>query len=264
MTNAGHALLVGVDTLNQSHFGANAPKLNSALRDVEDFERIVKLNGMTAKSLVPSNATRQNIATQLGKMAKSLKAGDYFLLFFSGFSGSVANYAGKAESPYQASWCLEDGQMLLSEIKIQLSAFPVDVDILVISDCSNGITKTSELQEPNIVQKTLKTEIADTVYIANKDFYDAVTLASLSSPDIVANTIWIHACQPNQNAHENNFNGFLTSAIKHLWKGGMYKSSFEQFFKDVVLTMPPYQSPRLEILGGNPSGMLTRKPFSIK
>ncbi|MBK8563151.1 MAG: hypothetical protein IPN76_07315 [Saprospiraceae bacterium] len=111
--------------------------------------------------------------------------------------------------------------------------------------------------------KSLQKEIADTVYLTNKDFYDAATLATISHSAILANTVWLHACQPNQMSHENAFNGLLTSAIKHLWRGGTFLGNFQQFVEDVTMLLPPFQSPGFEVLGGNPSAILQKRPFSI-
>ena len=122
------------------------------------------------------------------------------------------------------------------------------------------IKKTTEQKT---LTKSLQKEIADTVYLTNKDFYDAATLATISHSAILANTVWLHACQPNQMSHENAFNGLLTSAIKHLWRGGTFLGNFQQFVEDVTMLLPPFQSPGFEVLGGNPSAILQKRPFSI-
>ncbi len=259
---SGTALLVGVHTLSQAHYGGNLTNLNSPLRDVEDFENIAKLNGMTVKTFIQATATRNNLLSGIGKAAKTLKVGDIFLLVFSGYGGSIANYAGTGHSQHCPTWCLYDGQLLLSEIRMALAAFQQGVDVLVIADCSKGADINWKPYEPDLTPKLLQREITDSVYLTNKDFYDATILGTITPEAIKANVLWLHACQPNQVSYENNLNGYLTSAIKHLWNGGLYGQKFQQFFDEIILEMPPYQSPSVEVLGGDASSLFSRRPFS--
>ena len=106
-------------------------------------------------------------------------------------------------------------------------------------------------------------EIAETVYLKNKDFYDGIYLGTKSSPSISANIIWLSACQVNQVAYETAFNGYFTAAIKHQWNGGVFKGDYELFFNEVSLMLPPVQSPLLETFGEEPAKILEKKPFSI-
>lgn len=259
---SGTALLVGVHTLSQAHYGGNLTSLSSPLRDVEDFEHIAKLNGIEVKTFIQATATRNNLLSGIGKAAKALNPGDFFLLVFSGYGGSIANYAGTGHSQHCPTWCLYDGQLLLSEIRMALAAFQPGVDVLVIADCSNGTDINWKPIEPDLTPKLLQREITDSVYLTNKDFYDATILATITPEAIKANVLWLHACQPNQVSYENNLNGYLTSAIKHLWNGGLYGQKFQQFFDEIILEMPPYQSPSVEVLGGNASNLFSRRPFS--
>ncbi len=260
--NSGIALVFGVGALGQ-HYGARTVTLQSPENDAKDFEIIAKLNGLEAKVFLHSNATRQCFQTNIAKAAKALGAGDFLLLVFSGFGGCVPNFPSKSSDRPTNTWCLHDGQVLYTEIKSALSSFQDGVNVLVIADCSSSQENSFGTSEQKTTTKSLTKEIADTVYLANKDFYDAVSLATISHPAIHANIVWLHACQPNQTSHENAFNGLLTSAIKHQWKGGMFHGVYQQFIEEVTMVMPPFQSPSLEVLGGNPSAILQKRPFSI-
>jgi hypothetical protein len=260
--HTGIALLFGVGSLGQ-HYGSRISTLQSPNGDIEDLKIIAKLNGLEVKEFLHANATRQNFQTHISKAARTLKTGDFFLLAFSGFGSCLPNYRGKWEDLPTKTWCLYDSQILLSEVKLALSTFQAGVNVLVISESSFFEKNSPETTELKASVRTLQKEISDTVYLAHKDFYDAAALANTSDIEIQANVIWLHACQPNQSAYENTFNGLLTSAIKRVWKGGLFTRPFQQFLEEVVGLLPPFQSPSLETLGGNPSELLSKRPFTI-
>ncbi|MBK8563152.1 MAG: caspase family protein [Saprospiraceae bacterium] len=144
--NTGVALLFGVGTLGQ-HYGTHTDILQSPDNDAKDFEIIAKLNGLEAKTFLLANATRQNFQTSIAKAARSMSAGDFFLLVFSGFGGCVPNFPGKSPDRHTNTWCLYDSQVLTTEIKFALSSFQADVNILVISDCSSS--RENNQKRPN-------------------------------------------------------------------------------------------------------------------
>ncbi len=258
----GVALLFGAGILGH-HYGSRISSLQSTEGDIGDIKLIAKLNGLEVKEFMHTDATRQNFQTHIAKAAKTLKAGDFLLLAFSGFGGRLPDFRERGEDVSTKTWCMHDSQLLLSEVKSALSSFQAGVNVLVISESSFDENYSPETTELKASVKSLQKEISDTVYLAHKDFYDAAALAHSSQVEIQANAMWLHACQPNQSAYENAFNGFLTSAIKRVWRGGLYSKPFQQFFKEVVVQLPPFQSPSLEALGGNTSELLAKRPFTI-
>ena len=134
---SGYALLLGVGSLDTGHYGTTGVELISPEKDVLDYELIASLNGFVVQSFVGDNATRTRLLNAMAKIAKSLKSGDFLLLTFSGFGGIVTNFGSKERQHISATWCLYDGQLLLSEIRQALSAFQNGVNVLIISDCSS-------------------------------------------------------------------------------------------------------------------------------
>lgn len=264
---SGMAIIVGLNKLDANHYGHSLFELESAVKDVEDYEMIAKLSGMGVQTFIGEEATKPKITSAVTKAAKSLKEGDFLLLTFSGIGGLVANFDGNKQEIYSATWCLYNSQMLLTELYQLFEGFAEGVNILVVSDTSSAIRKLNlDLDRPLpqfIKRRALPIEVAESVYLKNKDQYDAIYFGSKKKNEIAANLILIHACQVNQFAHETSFNGFLTSAIKHVWNGGIFTGNYEFFLDEVSLTMPPFQSPKLVYQKASDKKILEKKPFSI-
>ncbi len=265
--NIGTAILIGVDHLDPNHFGNSCPLTVSAAQDVIDYALIAKLNGLSVQTHLGEQATRQNILAALKKTSKSLKAGDFLMLTFSGLGGVVTNFGAAGDRPNSATWCLFNGQLLEAEIQQALTDFEDGVNILVISDAAgtwSGI-KFQAFHELQLIdrQRGLPSEIAETVYLQNKDFYDAVYLGIEKNPATKSSVIWLSACQLNQTAFETSFNGYLTSAIKHVWNGAAFKGNYERFFHEILLSLPVYQSPFIRTFGQNVKVLFNKKPFSV-
>lgn len=265
----GAALLIGVSHLNTGHYGPNTTDLLSPENDVKDYEMIAKLKGFEVQTLVNEDANRQKLFSSLYKAAKSLKAGDTFLLTFSGYGGVIPNFGSSESLQVSTSWCLNDGQVLISELLQVISTFYQGVNVLVIADSSSNLSGANSQNRHDLIgvghhPRALPIEIAETVYLASKDFYDDLYLSTPKpTSDIGANVIWLSACQVNQVALETEYNGYLTAAIKHIWNGGLFEGSCSDFFREVTFELPNYQSPLVQTFGDAISVMMLRSPFSI-
>lgn len=263
----GIAILVGVKKLDSVHFCNFQSTLTSTGKDVEDFEMITKLAGMNVQTILDENATKPKLTSAINKASNSLKEGDFLLLVFAGFGGLVSNFDGNLGNSHSPTWCLYNCQLLLTELFQALSQLAEGVNVLVVSDASSAAphwklgTKSGITKIPR--NRTLPIEVAESVYLKNKDFYDAIHLSIDSSAQIVANLVWLSACQLNQAAFEKDNNGFLTAAIKHVWNGGAFNGNFERFLDEVTMALPPKQSPNIKTYGISPDKIMKRKPFVI-
>lgn len=267
-TAIGVALILGVSNLNADHYGPNIPSLQSPEKDVKDYELIAKLKGFQVQVMVNEDADRKKLFYELSKAAKTLKEGDFFLLTFSGYGGIISNFGTSESQQVSATWCLYDGQILHSEMLQVLSSFQKGVNILVIADSSSIMTGTNFQGRPTLNgshrMRALPLEIAETVYLENKDFYDGIYLSTMNpSTEISANLIWLSACQINQVAYETTYNGNLTAAIKHIWNGDLFEGNYLDIFREITLKLPALQSPLVQTFGEETSGFMQKKPFSI-
>ncbi|MCF8247898.1 MAG: caspase family protein [Saprospiraceae bacterium] len=265
----GAALIIGVNNLEPNHYGTTAADLLSPEKDVRDYELISRLKGYEVQTLVNSGATRAKILSLLAKSAKSLKAGDYFLLTFSGYGGIISKFGATASKKFSPTWCLYDGQFLIAELQQALSSFQKGVNIFVVADSSSILNGMICQIRHDILgladhHRALPTEISETVYLKNKDHYDSVYLSTRKpAPEIVANVIWLNACQVNQVAHETEYNGCLTAAIKHIWNGDAFRGNYADFLKEIIITQPAFQSPLIHTFGEANSALMQKSPFSI-
>ncbi len=264
---SGMAIIAGLNKLDANHYGYPMLELESAVKDVEDFEMIAKLSGLSVQTLIDEEATKPKLTSAISKAAKSLKAGDFLMVAFSGLGGLVANFDGNKQEVYSATWCLYNSQILLTELNQIFECFVEGVNILVVSDTSSSFRRLNfEFDRPTppfLRKKALPLEVAESVYLKNKDHYDAIYFNKKKNISIAANLIWIHACQVNQVAHETAYNGFLTSAIKHVWNGGIFNGNYELFLDEVSLTMPPFQSPKLDYQNTAAKQFVEKRPFAL-
>ncbi|MBI1224764.1 MAG: hypothetical protein GC192_05970 [Bacteroidetes bacterium] len=265
--NVGHAILFGVNKLDNDHYSTSSPKSYSAELDVADYALISKLSGLNVTTFFGASGTRINFLNTLKKTSKSLKAGDFLLLTFSGFGGVITNFGNPDSEPLSPTWCFYNAQVLISEVHQVLSEFEAGVNIFVIADASSTMTglRFQSFQEIqfNDNQRSLQVGLAETVYLQNKDFYDGIYLGSKQNPPIKANVLWISACQINQVAFETIYNGYLTASIKHVWNGAAFKGDYKKFFQEIILSMPAYQSPAIIEIGNANYNFSSKRPFIV-
>ena len=106
--------------------------------------------GYTPTELLTKQATAKNVIAALTKAAKTLVAGDTFLLTYSGHGGQVPDRNGDeskketgeiGEFPdqYDETWVLYDRQLIDDELYQLWAAFAPKVRIVMLSDsCHSG------------------------------------------------------------------------------------------------------------------------------
>jgi len=85
----GITLSIGLNSVDPKHYGGWSGDLNACEADAADVADIAKSRGFKTETLLTKAATRKNVIQAFGKAAGSLKAGDIFLLFYSGHGGQV-------------------------------------------------------------------------------------------------------------------------------------------------------------------------------
>jgi hypothetical protein len=137
----GRALCIGVDTTERSRSPAEEDACALALiASARGFEITTVLLGAAA--------VRTAVLANLREAAKTCRAGDMFLLTFSGHGGRGAR---------GSAWTLFDGTLEDGEIRGALTAFRPGVRVLVISDsCHGGIPANEQLpQDANVSASVL-------------------------------------------------------------------------------------------------------------
>jgi hypothetical protein len=273
------ALSIGLNSVNPKHYGGWSGELNACEADAADVADIAKAKGFKVKTLLTKAATRSKVRQAMVKAAGSLKAGDIFLLFYSGHGGQVPDMNNDEDDYQDETWCLYDGELIDDEIYALLGRFAKGVRIFSMSDsCHSGtVTKAAFYQgtmgaraasiDPNPPRlKFMPPDVALRTYRLNRNFYDKI----LKDPklgkavdDVKASVLLISGCQDNQYSSDGTFNGLFTGTLLAVWNHGHFKRSYSSFHKAIIKRMPPDQTPNYYWVGVHDRRFERQTPFTI-
>ena len=286
------SLHLGLNSVDPVAYSGWSGPLAACEFDAGDMAGIATSQGMTPTVLLTRDATREKALAAIRAAASRLKAGDLFLLSYSGHGGQVDDISGEEADKLDETWCLYDGQLIDDELYLELSRFAKGVRVLVLSDsCHSGTVTRARPPAPAEVgrrPKLMPPDIAKQVYADHKDFYDrlqrSVAKASGSAasldPDAAltqvavsgrlgklaakckAAVILVSGCQDNQSSMDGDRNGAFTERVPKVWNGGAYRGNYAKFYAEIKAGMPPSQTPNLFQLG--PAAAFVRQqPFGV-
>jgi hypothetical protein len=276
------SLHLGLNTVGAAHYEGWEGPLAACENDARDLAALAGKQGYTANVLLTKKGTRAALLKGLRAAAKALKAGDRFLLTFSGHGGQVPDTNRDEADRKDETWCLWDGQLIDDELYFELSRFAAGVRVVVLSDsCHSGTVTRARVPPPpppGQRQKLMPDAVAMRVYGANQAQYDALQAAvfkaaaaarvddpdaalaqvAVSGPAAQALTLTgpfrpavllISGCQDNQVSLDGEHNGAFTEQLLRTWNLGRFSGSWAQLHAHVRAAMPPSQSPNLFVLG---------------
>ena len=151
---AAIALHIGVNQVDQRlHYPLSVPDLRFCHNDAIAMSSIAEKAGFYSFILLDSYATHENLKSNIARIAKKLKAGDIFLLTYSGHGMQVLDKDGDEKDGKDETWILYDRQMLDDELHELWSGFKAGVRIVVISDSCHSGTVTRSLARKNPVDR---------------------------------------------------------------------------------------------------------------
>jgi hypothetical protein len=285
------SLHLGLNAVSAAAYGGWDGPLAACEFDANDMAALAKSKGMVPTVLLTKKATRAALLTAMRKAAKALKAGDLFLLSYSGHGGQMPDTNGDEADKKDETWCLYDGQLIDDELYFELSKFAAGVRILVLSDSCHSGTVTRELPPPppppDQRPRMMPDSVGRRVYASHRAFYDklqasvaaaaakayvdpdaalahvgaaatAVALVGQFKPAVVL----ISGCQDNQTSMDGAHNGAFTEALLKVWNHGAFKGDYTAFHTKIRAGLPATQSPNLFVLGSAAS-FLKQLPFSV-
>jgi len=275
----GLALTIGLNSVNPRHYGGWSGELNACEADAEDMANIARTKKFKVKTLLTKAATRKQVISQIAKAAKALRAGDIFMLSYSGHGGQLPDINNDEPDAQDETWCLYDGELVDDELYAQLGKFSRNVRILVFSDsCHSGTvvklayyqgTTTARGSGPNmqgVRYRFMPPDVALRTYRANRVFYDKI-LRNLklrgAEKAVKASVLLISGCQDNQLSSDGDFNGLFTAQLLRVWKNGAFKGDYKKFHASIVRRMPPDQTPNYFRTGRTNLKFEAQKPFTI-
>jgi len=289
------SLHIGLNAVDPGAYEGWDGPLAACEFDAKDMAAIAKGKGMKPTVLLTKKATRAAFLAQTRAAAKTLKAGDFFFLSYSGHGGQVPDTNHDEPDKKDETWCLFDGQLIDDELYFELSRFAAGVRMLVLSDSCHSGTITRERPAPPPAgwrSKLMPIGVGMRVYEAHKAFYDklqadvakaaggakgvvdpdaALASVTLTGPAAQATdmagpfkpaVILISGCQDNQTSLDGDHNGAFTEQLLRVWNHGKWKGGYASFHGQIKAGMPHSQTPNLFVLG--PAGnFLKQTPFSV-
>jgi hypothetical protein len=274
----GLALALGLNAVDPKHYAGWNGELNACEADAGDMADIAKTKKFAVKTLLTKAATRKAVSTEITKAAKSLKAGDLFMLTYSGHGGQLPDLNGDEPDGQDETWCLYDGELVDDELYRLLGKFREGVRILVFSDsCHSGsVVKAVYYQGITAARSTgamtqvryraMPQDVALRTYRLNREFYDPILRkADLAKAQqtIKASVLLISGCQDNQLSSDGDFNGLFTGMLLRVWNQGKFAGTYRTFHKTIVQRMPPEQTPNYFRAGTVNTAFAAQKPFTI-
>ncbi|MEJ6007363.1 caspase family protein [Paucibacter sp. AS339] len=290
----GLSLHIGLNAVNPAAYGGWDGPLAACEFDANDMAALAKSQGIKPTVLLTKKGTRAATLAAMRSAAKTLKAGDLFLLTYSGHGGQVGDVNGDEPDHKDETLCLYDGQLIDDELYFELNRFAAGVRVLVLSDSCHSGTVTRDLPPPPPPPgqrvKLMPAEVARRVYEAHKKFYDdlqlkvlAETSKNLVDPDAALAlvggashatalvgqfkpaVVLISGCQDNQTSMDGEHNGAFTGQLLKIWASGAFAGNYSSFHTRIRAGMPPTQSPNLFMLG-DPAALaafMKQKPFTV-
>ena len=275
----GIAVSLGLNAVDPKHYGGWSGQLVACEADADDMFSIANTAGFAAKKLLTKQATRAAVTKEIKAAAKTLKAGDIFMLSYSGHGGQLPDQNGDEADNEDETWCLYDGQLVDDEIYVLLGKFAAGVRVLVFSDsCHSGsvlrMTYYGAVGSQFIRDgsgaggryRAMPHEVAMRTYRDNRKFYDRILQNPKlkEAPDTVAaSAILLSGCMDNQLSQDGDFNGLFTGTLLRVWNHGSFNGNYHSFHAAIVQKMPPDQTPNFFKVGASDPAFEGQKPFAI-
>lgn len=273
----GKSLNIGLNRVDPASYEGWSGPLLACEADARDMADIAKTAGFETRKLLTEKANRHNVLTHIREAAESLKAGDKYLLTYSGHGGSLPDRNNdEFDDGQDETWCLYDGQLVDDEIYAALGAFQAGVRVVVISDSCHSGTVTREAggfpldaivaQSAVASMKVMPPMVAYKTYDANRNYYDAI-LADEDYRDawqqIDASVLLLAACQDSQTALDGTFNGLFTGTLLRTWNRGAFRGGYRAFFDAIARRLPLDHMPNYFKTGTPLPGFDGMRPFEI-
>ena len=284
------SLHIGLNAVNAADYGGWDGPLAACEFDAHDMAAIAQAKAMKSTVLLTKKATRASVLAGLRSAAKALKAGDLFLMSYSGHGGQVPDVSDDEPDKQDETWCLYDGQLIDDELHFELSRFAAGVRILVLSDSCHSGSVTRALPPPpppGYRIKLMPAAVAMRVYREHQSFYDQLqldvakaagqapvdpdtALASVAASSRLsaivkkfnAAALLISGCQDNQTSLDGDHNGAFTEQLLRVWSNGRFTGNYGMFHARIKAALPATQTPNLFTLG-RAGAFLAQTPFTV-
>jgi hypothetical protein len=280
------SLHIGVNEVDSKTYGA-VPKLQSAVKDAEDMQKIAEgLQYEQSTLLRDSEATARNVLEKLGQMAQDIEQGGVCFITYAGHGSQVPDTTGDEPSGKDQTWVLYDRMLIDDELFAMWKRFASGVTIYFVSDsCHSGSaarffdieTFVRKNQPQFILNKRNFGDVSDVrdrqlppdaALLAYEKYEEQITTSQWicgkrNFSDLMATVISFGACQDEETSGDGANNGIFTAALKIAWNNGTFSGTPKEFLEKIAAKVSIYQHPRFETFGASNSSALLRTPFII-
>lgn len=267
---AHRSLSIGLNAVDPAGYDGWDGKLAACEKDADDMFAIAKSQGYEAKVLKRQAATSAAVLAELASAARTVKAGEHFLLTYSGHGGQVPDTNGDEPDHYDETWCLYDRMVLDDELYAMFGRFAPGARILMLSDsCHSGsvaraVFRTRSADPRGEMRpKWLPLAKAESIYNNRKDLFDS--LQQLAGPaekaKVGASIILISGCRDSEVSYDGPVNGAFTTQVLSVWNGGAFKGTIRQFQDQVSHAMGGQQHPQYFLAGTVDKQFEKMRPF---
>jgi metacaspase-1 len=272
----GLALTIGLNAVNPKHYEGWKGELNACEADANDMADIARAQKFKVQTLLTKRATRSAVLAGMARAAKALKAGDIFLLSYSGHGGQVPDRNSDEADQQDETWCLYDGELIDDEIYTALGRFKRGVRVLAFSDSCHSGTSIKEMfyaaraaatgtSAPKVRYRNMPSSVALRTYRAHRAMYDKLqkSVKSNAEQTVQASAILISGCQDSQLSADGDFNGLFTANLLRAWNEGHFRGDYRDLHRSIRRNMPPDQTPNFFTTGAPSPAFEKQAPFSV-
>jgi hypothetical protein len=277
----GLSLHIGLNAVDPKHYGGWDGALKACEFDAEDMTALAENRGFKTTTLLTKEATKESVTREIVAAARTLRAGDMFLLTYSGHGGSVPDTNDDEPDDKDETWVLYDQQLVDDELYVLWGRFAPGVRILMLSDsCHSGTMARTRMyaalaesepfrstfddpSEPRI--RAMPEDVANKTYKSNEKLYEDIQRDNPSGDRVAvgASVLLISGCQDNQFSMDGPRNGAFTKTLKDVWNDGAFRGNYRRFHREIKRNMPPWQSPNLFQVGLPNPQFLGQAPFTV-
>ena len=272
----GLALTIGLNAVNPKHYEGWKGELNACEPDAGDMADIALAQKFKVQTLLTKRATRSAVLAGMARAAKALKAGDIFLLSYSGHGGQIPDRNSDEADHQDETWCLYDGELIDDEIYTALGRFKRGVRVLAFADSCHSGTSIKEMfyaarataigtSAPKPRYRNMPSSVALRTYRAHRAMYDKLqkSVKSNAEQSVQASAILISGCQDSQLSLDGDFNGLFTANLLRAWNEGHFRGDYHDLHRSIRRNMPPDQTPNFFTTGAPSPAFEKQAPFTV-
>lgn len=263
------SLHLGLNCLDPRAYGGWEGALAGCHNDARDWHQLATQQGFSPQIALDDLVTRDFVLKQFEEAASELKAGDFFLLTYSGHGGQVPDRNHEEDDGADETWCLFDGQLIDDEIEHCLRAFAPGVRVVVVSDsCHSGTVTRGRVTAPEGIlahRAAPPKSCAANADLIGKALAAAKRAAARDRAPLCstrARILLFAACQDNQTAADGERNGLFTASVMGAWQGGHFRGNYHRLRRAAAAVMPWSQSPQLLLNSSAAKGFADQRPFT--